>query len=264
VEAQQTRDFRPISLVHSFTKLVTKILANRLASHMDQLVAKNQSDVIKGRFIQDNFMMVQQTTRLLHAQKQPRILLKLDISKAFHSVSWAFLLEILEHMNFGRVWRDMIAVLLTTSSTQILLNEVLGDFMNHQRGLRQGDPLSPMLFIIVMDALNLLILKAAEAGLLQPLSSRSIQHRVSLYADDVILFLRPSESDIALTLRILHLFKNVAGLKTNIQKSSVVPIQCGDDDIASMHILLPCRMENFPINYLGIPLSIYKLKKVQL
>jgi hypothetical protein len=154
--------------------------------------------------------------------------------------------------------------LLTTSSTQILLNGVLGDFMNHQRGLRQGDPLSPMLFIIVMDALNLLILKAAEAGLLQPLSSRSIQHWVSLYADDVILFLRPSESDIALTLRILHLFKNVAGLKTNIQKSSVVPIQCGDDDIASMHILLPCRMENFPINYLGIPLSIYKLKKVQL
>jgi hypothetical protein len=80
----------------------------------------------------------------------------------------------------------------------------------------------------------------------------------------VILFLRPLESDIALTLRILHLFKNVVGLKTNIQKSSVVPIQCGDDEIASMHSLLPCRMENFPINYLGLPLSIYKLKRVQL
>jgi hypothetical protein len=231
---------------------------------MDQLIAKNQSAFIKRRFIQDNFMMVQQTTRFLHAQKQPRILLKLDISKAFDSVSWAFLLEILEHMGFGRVWRDMIARLLTTSSTQILLNGVPRDFINHQRGLRQGDPLSPMLFIIVMDALNLLISKAAEAGLLQPLSSRSIQHRVSLYANDVILFLRPSESDIALTRRILHLFGNVVGLKTNIHKSSVVPIQCGDDEIASMHSLLPCRMENFPINYLGQPLSIYKLKRVQL
>jgi hypothetical protein len=71
VEAQQPGDFRPINLVHSFAKLVTKILANRLASHMDQLVAKNQSAFIKGRFIQDNFMMVQQTTRFLHAQKQP-------------------------------------------------------------------------------------------------------------------------------------------------------------------------------------------------
>jgi hypothetical protein len=121
-----------------------------------------------------------------------------------------------------------------------------------------------MLFIIVIDALNLLISKAAEAGLLQPLSSRSIQHWVSLYADNVILFLRPSESDIALTLRILHLFGNAAGLKTNIQKSSVVPIQCGDDEIASMHSLLPCCMENFPINYLALPLSIYKLKRAQL
>jgi hypothetical protein len=78
--------------------------------------------------------------------------------------------------------------------------------MNHQRGLRQGDPLSPIIFIIVTDALNLLISKAAEARLLQPLSSRSIQHRVSLYVDDVVLFLQPSESDIVLTLRILHLF----------------------------------------------------------
>jgi hypothetical protein len=98
----------------------------------------------------------------------------LGISKAFDSVFWAFLLEILEHMGFGRVWRDMIAGLLTTSSTQILLNGVPRDFINHQRGLRQGDPFSLMLFIIVMDALNLLISKAAEAGLLQPLSSRSI------------------------------------------------------------------------------------------
>jgi hypothetical protein len=121
-----------------------------------------------------------------------------------------------------------------------------------------------MLFIIVMDALNLLISKAAEAGLLQPLSSRSIHHRVSLYADDVVLFLRLSESDIALTLRILHLFKNVAGLKTNIQKNSVVSIQCGDDEIASMHSLLPCCMEKLTINYLGLPLSISKLKRAHL
>jgi hypothetical protein len=69
-EAQQPGEFRPISLVHSFAKLVTKILANRLAPHMDKLVTTNQSAFIKGRFIQDNFMMVQQTARFLHAQKQ--------------------------------------------------------------------------------------------------------------------------------------------------------------------------------------------------
>lgn len=84
--ANRACDFRPISLVHSFAKLVTKILANRLSNHLENLVSKNQNAFIKGRFIQDNFMMVQQTAKFLHAQKQPWLLLKLDISKAFDTV----------------------------------------------------------------------------------------------------------------------------------------------------------------------------------
>jgi hypothetical protein len=131
-------------------------------------------------------MMVQQTARYLHAQKQPRILLKLDISKAFDIVSWPFLLEVLKKLGFGYVWRDIISGILSTSSTHILLNGVPGDYISHHRGLRLGDSLSPMLFI-VMDTLNLLISRAAEAGLLHPLSSRSNLHRLSLYADDVVL-----------------------------------------------------------------------------
>jgi hypothetical protein len=73
-------DFRPISLIHSIVKLVTKIMACRLADRLVGMVSSNQSAFIKGRFIQENFMLVQQTARFLHSQKQPRILLKLDIS----------------------------------------------------------------------------------------------------------------------------------------------------------------------------------------
>jgi hypothetical protein len=85
--AIQVKDFRPISLVHSFAKLVTKILANRLAGRLDEMVSSNQGAFIKKRFIQDNFMMVQQIVKFLHSQKLLRILLKLDITKAFDSVS---------------------------------------------------------------------------------------------------------------------------------------------------------------------------------
>jgi hypothetical protein len=145
-DAQYVTDFRPISLVHSFAKLVTKILANRLAGRLQQLASPNQSAFIKKRCIQDNFMLVQQTTRFLHHQKQPHILFKLDISKAFDSVSWTFLLEILRKMGFGQIWCDMISGLLASSSTQILLNGVQGDYIYHRRGLRQGDPLSLQLF----------------------------------------------------------------------------------------------------------------------
>jgi hypothetical protein len=127
-----------------------------------------------------------QTTKCLHAQKQPRIMLKLDITKAFDSVLWTFLMEVLDKLGFGRIWRDMLSGLLATSSTKVLLNGVPGPSITHRCGLRQGDPLSPMLFILVLDVLNLRIAKAAEASRLQPLSSRSIQHRLSLYANDVL------------------------------------------------------------------------------
>ena len=98
-DAASIRDFRPISLVHSFAKLITKLLANRLAGRLDQLVSPNQNAFIKCRFILDNFMLVQHTTKFMHQQKQARFLLKLDITKAFDTVSWDYL------PGFSNRWR---------------------------------------------------------------------------------------------------------------------------------------------------------------
>jgi hypothetical protein len=81
------KDFRPISLIHNFAKLVTKVRANQLVVRLNSMVSPVQSAFIKGRFIQNNFMLVQQTTRFVHQKRLSRILLKLDISKAFDSVS---------------------------------------------------------------------------------------------------------------------------------------------------------------------------------
>lgn len=95
-DATQVKDFRPISLIHSFAKLVAKIMANPLAPLLPSLVSTNQSAFVRGCRIHDNFMFVQQMVRLLHKnKKEAHILLKLNISKAFDSVSWSFLLEIL-------------------------------------------------------------------------------------------------------------------------------------------------------------------------
>jgi hypothetical protein len=200
--AEQVKDFRPISLVHSFAKLVTKVLANRLAAKLNDMVSPAQSAFIKGRFIQDNFMLVQQAARFLHQKKLSRILLKLDITKAFDSVSWSFLLEVMQQVGFGQIWRDII---LSSASTQVLLNGIPGDVIHHRRGLRQGDPLSLMLFILAMDVLGYLITKAENEGVLRPLAPRTLQHRVS-YADDVVLFLQLVAEDINLVLDILQLF----------------------------------------------------------
>lgn len=88
-----------------------------------------------------------------------------------------------------RFWRDIISGLLSTSTIEVLLNGTPSETINHRQGLRQGDPLSPMLFILVMDVLSLMVSKAAEEELLQPLSWRALQYHMSLYVDDVALFL---------------------------------------------------------------------------
>lgn len=121
-----------------------------------------------------------------------------------------------------------------------------------------------MLFILVMDVLNCLIEKANSEGLLQPLATRNIHHRVSLYVDDVVLFLRPVATDLHIVEDLLQLFGAATGLKTNIQKSSVLPIQCSEADLAVVQAHLPCEIQSFPCKYLGLPLSIKKLTKAQL
>jgi hypothetical protein len=102
------------------------------------LVAANQSAFVRGRSIHDNFMLVQHSIKSLHKKKVSSLFLKLDVSKAFDSVSWAFLTEVLSHLGFGPMWRSMISNLLTSSSTQVLLNGSPGIPIKHRRGLRQG------------------------------------------------------------------------------------------------------------------------------
>lgn len=88
-------------------------------------------------------------------------------------------------------------------------NGTPGEVIQHRRGLRQGDPLSLMLFIFVMDILNWMVAKASQEGLLQPFLRRPTQHRISLYADDVALFLQPTAADINLMLQILSLWRSL-------------------------------------------------------
>lgn len=111
VDANQVKDYRPISPIHSITKLVSKILPNRLSLPLHALVLANQSAFIKGWNIHDNFLFDQQMVNSLHGKKKAHILLKLYISKAFNSVSWSFLLEVLWYMGFGQQWRNLMCLL---------------------------------------------------------------------------------------------------------------------------------------------------------
>jgi hypothetical protein len=140
-ESESLKDYRPISMIHILRKLFSKVLTNRLTPRLSALIYPAQSAFIKGRHIQDSFRVVQSTARLLHARRCPSLLLKVDIAKAFDSVAWPFLFEVLRHARFPNGWVNCVSVLLSTASTQVMLNGSQGSKICHTRGLRQGDPL---------------------------------------------------------------------------------------------------------------------------
>lgn len=133
--AEAVPDFRPISLIHSFIKIITKVLAMRLALHMKNIVSQSQLAFIKQRSIHDNFMTVRSMAHRYHRQQIATLIFKLDIAKAFDSVRWDYLLGLLQRLGFPICWREWMASLFYTSSSRILLNGVPNSPIRHNRGL---------------------------------------------------------------------------------------------------------------------------------
>jgi hypothetical protein len=136
--------------------------------------------------------MVKHSIQALHKRRSPALMIKLDIAKAFDTVAWPFLLEVLRKRGFGPRWMAKVAFLLSTSSTRVLINGMAGEQFWHARGLRQGDSGSPMFFVVVFNVLNAMFRVAEEAGLFSSLAAHGIKHRLSFFADDVVLLIRPS------------------------------------------------------------------------
>jgi len=157
------------------------------------------------------------------------ILCKLDIEKAYDHVSWEFIMAILENMGFPSKWRSWILFCISTVRFSILINGEASGFFSSSRGLRQGDPLSPLLFILVMEVLSKLVNKACEVGLLEGFQiGSSISHGLLvshlLFVNDTLIFCRPYESYLGYLRCVLLLFEAMSGLRVNLSKSSLIPI----------------------------------------
>ncbi|GKU88289.1 hypothetical protein SLEP1_g2571 [Rubroshorea leprosula] len=250
-------EYRPISLIGCMYKILAKILANRLSKVMNGLIGEQQSAFIGGRQLADGAVIANEAIDEIKRKKMRCFLFKADFEKAYDNINWEFLDYMLERMNFGSVWRGWIPECLRTNSVSVLLNGSPTKEFVMQRGLRQGDPLAPFLFLIVAEGLNGIISTAVAKNLFEgvPMGEGSMNISHLQFADDTLLLGVATEENIWTSKCIMRAFELVSGLKVNYGKSSLIGINVDNLWEKEMTWLLNCKSGSLPCKYLGIPLG---------
>ena len=166
VGAEDLGDFRPISLVGSLYKWLAKVLANRLKKVVGKVISKAQGAFVEGRQILDAVLIANEAIDSTLKNNESAILCKLDIEKAYDNVDWTFILTVMQKMGFGEKWIRWIKWCISTASFSVLVNGTPTGFFQSSKGLRQGDPLSPYLFVIAMEVFSAFLQRAVEGGYL--------------------------------------------------------------------------------------------------
>ncbi|KAL6640643.1 hypothetical protein ACP70R_021766 [Stipagrostis hirtigluma subsp. patula] len=256
-DACNIKQFRPICVLDVDYKIILKVLTNRLTKVANKIINENQSAFIPGRFILDGVVILHEVIHELHRTHKPGIVLKLDFEKAYDKVHWSFILEVLKRKNFGDRWIKWIEAVLSGGKVCIDVNGTRGDFFKTFRGVRQGDPLSPLLFNLIGDALDAMLVAARKAGdikgLLPDLVEGGLTHLQ--YADDTVLFLENDDISIRNVKWILYCFEMLSGLKINYQKSEIFVFGVEIEEQVRIAEIFNCNIGTLPMKYLGIPVT---------
>jgi hypothetical protein len=148
---QRVNDFRPIALVGCLYKILSKVLANRLRLIIGRVVSETQSAFVKERQILDGILIANEVVDEAQKTKRELLLFKVDFEKAYDSVDWGYLDTVMNKMAFPPLWRKWIKECVSTATASVLVNGSPTDEFPLQRGLRQGDPLSPFLFLLASE-----------------------------------------------------------------------------------------------------------------
>lgn len=251
------KDFRPISMVGWVYKIIAKLLARRLQKVIDCLIGPQQSSFIKGRQILDGALIASELIDSCKRSKSEAVLMKLDFHKAFDSLSWNYIGWVMEEMKFPPKWRSWIRSCITSAAASILINGSPSKLFKLQRGLRQGDPLSPFLFNIAVEPLNLLFHKAISLNLWNGIEVCKNGSKIShlQYADDTIVFCPPDIPSLMNIKKVLILFELSSGLQVNFHKSSILGVNVDNYWLQTASSSLQCRIGSFPFTYLGLPIG---------
>lgn len=238
--------YRPISLINTDLKIICKAIARRLEKITPYIIHPDQTGFIKGRDSTSNVRRFINLIDYTNANNLQTTIVSLDAEKAFDRVNWNFLFATLQKFGFGNSFISWIRTLYSSPCASVRTNSQISQRFNLQRGTRQGCPLSPSLFAMFIEPLAAAIRQNENIKGVQISTS---DHKISLYADDVLLFLRNTQSSLAEVITLIDNFSCISDYSINWAKSTVLPLNCKFKRTS----LAPLQAGN--IRYLGISFS---------
>ena len=208
-------NLRPISLLNVDYKILTKTIAKRLEKVLPKIINPDQTGYVKGRYIGENVRLILDIMSYTKEKNLPGIALFIDFRKAFDTIEWDFLIDTLNKFNFGPDVQNWVKIFYNNVTSCVLNNGHASEFFVLERGVRQGCPLSGLLFVIGIEVLANAI---RNKGTIKGIKVGEKEIKTSLYADDTTVFVRDLDS-IPELLALLKNFKNLSGLDINAKKN---------------------------------------------
>lgn len=253
---QDLFDYRPICLIGSVYKILSKLLANRLNKVLGKLISSCQSAFLPNRQILDRVVVLNELIDLATRRKDECLLFKVDFERAYDTVSWLFLERMMIKMGFATGWLQWMRTCIFESSMSVLVNGSPTNDFKVGRGLRQGDPLSHFLFLIVAEGLAGMMKKAVEIGKFKGYHiTDHTQFDILQFADDTILIGEGSWENLWTIKSLLRGFELVSGLKINFVKSKLIGLNIAETFLQAGSSFLSCLPDVVPFKFLGIPVG---------
>ena len=213
------KNWRPITLLNVIYKMASSCIANRLKKVIDKIVSEEQKGFIKGRYIGENVRLIYDIIHESNNQNLKGLLLVADFEKAFDTMSRDYILECLDLFGFGSSLKGWVATLMKNSTALVVQNGHLTNSFPVERGCRQGDPISPYLFVIGSDILTRIIKDEKD---IQGIKINNSEYLIAQYADDTKVFLDGTETSLRATLNAFNFFYAISGLKINLEKTRAI------------------------------------------
>eukprot|EP00253_Pinus_taeda_P020461 PITA_20461 len=254
-DSNSPEKFRPIALCNIIYKIVSKVVALRLKPLLPGIISPEQSGYVEGRKITDGIILSHEIIHSLKHSKKPGMLLKIDLSKAFDSISWDYIKKTLSAFGFANAWIRWIMSLISSSFFSILINGIPTSTFRSSRGLRQGDPLSPFLFIIMAEGLGRSLTSVVQTRELKGINlhnAPTVSHQQ--FVDDNMIFGHSSIQEARSLNSLLNNFSVASGACINIIKSQIFFFNTHPSTQRAIARILGFSIASLPSKYLGAPL----------